>query len=105
MYKFRTWSSSLNDYQFSGGCGSSLEQFIGILDKNSKQIFVGDVVKAKVSNNDYTGEVVFKKDFCAYFIGDHGIYNLDTSNFEVIGSMQKDYNYDELGNLVKFSTI
>ena len=80
-----------------------MEQFIGILDKNLKQIYEGDIVKFKSLDEELVGEVNFKKDFGAYYVGDYGIYNLDISSFEVVGSLRENYIYNEHGELIKKS--
>lgn len=78
------------------------QQFIGILDRNMREIYEGDVVKFSTLNGEELGEVLYSTDSCAYYINDYLIMNLSLASLEVVGNMVEDYMWDESGEkLVK----
>lgn len=94
------------------------QKYIGVDDKNEVQIFEDDVVsfvvlevaekdensfdsKLSIVKEELLGVVNYKNDFCAYYIGDHAISNLDFENLEVVGNIYENYFFDEQGNLTK----
>ena len=50
-------------------------QFIGLLDKNEKKIFVGDVIKIKCNEDIIIGHVFYKQSRCCYMINHPAGYN------------------------------
>jgi len=102
MIKFRTYYEADNEFRYSGG-GGDLQQFIRILDKNLKQVYEKDVVKGVYGPEgiEVIGEVRYNNDHCAFFIGDYGIYNMELDSLEIIGNMDRDYTYNEQGELIK----
>lgn len=100
--KFRIWNNKHKQFQ-EMDLPQSQQQFIGILDKNMREIYERDVVKFFTYNGYEIGEVVYNADLCAYYINDYPIVNLDTTSFEIIGNMVEDYMWDESGErLVKY---
>ncbi len=84
----------------SGGSEYDVQQFIGILDKNMKEVYEGDVVET----DDGLGEVVYFHDHCAYGINTDISFSLfltlSLKNIEVVGNMKESYIYDEKGTLM-----
>ncbi len=99
--KFRIWNSRLKNFQ-DFDLSQSHQQFIGILDKNMREIYERDVVKFFTLNGEELGEVRYSTDSCAYYINDYPIMNLDLASLEIVGNMVEDYMWDESGErLVK----
>ena len=87
----------------SGGDEYSIQRFIGILDRNLKEIYERDVVKFFTLNGEELGEVRYSADSCAYYINDYPIMNLDLASLEIVGNMVEDYMWHESGErLVKY---
>ncbi len=84
----------------SGGSEYDVQQFIGILDKNMKEVYEGDVVMT----DDGLGEVVYFQDHCAYGIKTDISFSLfltlSLKNIEVVGNMIENYIYDTNGILM-----
>ncbi len=99
--KFRIWSRSGKSFQ-EVDLPQTHHQFIGILDKNLREIYERDVVKFFAFNGEEIGEVVYSADSCAYYINDYPLMNLDLASLEIVGNMVEDYMWDESGEtLVK----
>jgi hypothetical protein len=99
--KFRIWNSRLKSFQ-DFDLSQSHQQFIGILDKNMREIYERDVVRFFTLNGEKLGEVLYSADSCAYYINDYPIMNLNIDSLEVVGNMVEDYMWDESGEkLVK----
>ena len=84
----------------SGGSEYDVHQFVGILDKNMKEVYEGDVVMT----DDGLGEVVYFHDHCAYGINTDISFSLfltlNLKNVEVVGNMIENYIYDTSGILM-----
>jgi hypothetical protein len=90
----------------SGGDEYVVQQFIGILDKNMREIYERDVVKFFTLNGEELGEVLYSTDSCAYYINDYPIMNLDLASLEIVGNMVEDYMWDESGEkLIKIENL
>ena len=74
-----------------------VQQSLGILDKNMKEIYEGDVVKGiyNLEGLYIKGEVKYSYDWY------HEISNMEFDSLEIVGNMIEDYMYDESGKLVK----
>jgi len=81
-----------------------VQQFLGILDSNMKEVYEGDVVKGTygLEGIDIIGEVKYSCDLCLYVVDWHyEICNIAIDSLEIVGNMIEDYMYDEKGELVK----
>ena len=116
--KFRFWNPQakgfVTNYKYNGFVDELFEpdeflipqQSIGILDKNMKEIFEGDVVKFKTDTKEDIGVVQYMNNYCSYVVGVAAGYNLFANisfdSLEVVGNMVEDYMWDESGEkLVK----
>ena len=87
----------------SGGDEYDVQQFLGILDANMKEIFEGDVVKGiyGLEGLKIMGEVRYSYDLCAYVVDwNYEISNIQLDTLEIVGNMKEDYIYDESGILM-----
>jgi hypothetical protein len=85
----------------SGGSEYDVQQFIGILDSEMKEIYEGDVVEYQWCwFQRRIGEVRYNYDRCTYFIGDSKIESINFDSFKIVGNMKENYIYNESGELV-----
>ena len=118
--KFRFWNpqtkSFVTNYNYNGAVDELFEpdeflkpqQFIGILDKNMKEIYEGDVVNVDYLDGEKTatGVIQYNNSYCAYVIdssiGVVPIMHISLDSLEIIGNMIEDYMWNEQGtNLIK----
>ena len=117
--KFRFWNPQtklfVRNYNYNGAVDELFEpdeflkpqQFLGILDKNMKEIYEGDVVNVDYLDGEKTtmGVVQYNNSYCAYVIdssiGVVPIMNISLDSLEIIGNIIKDYIYNSDGDLVK----
>jgi len=114
--KFRFWNpqvkSFVTNYKYNGFVDELFEpdeflhpqQFLGILDKNIKEVYEGDVVKGIYGSEglEIIGVVRYSCDWCSYVVDwHHKISNIASGTLEVVGNIVEDYMYDESGELVK----
>jgi len=99
---FDLWNITVSDYKLAY---ENLYQFIGIWDKNIKEIYEDDVVTFKTDTKEDIGIVRYMNDYCSYVVEVQEGYDLfaDISfdSLEVVGTMVEDYMYNEKGELVK----
>ena len=99
---FDLWNITVSDYKLAY---ENLYQFIGIWDKNLKEIYEDDIVTFKTDTKKDIGIVRYMNDYCSYVVEVEEGYDLfaDISfdSLEVVGNMVEDYMYNEKGDLVK----
>ena len=99
---FDLWNITVSDLKLAY---EPLYQFIGILDKNMKEIYEGDVVKFKTGTKEDIGVVQYMNDYCSYAIeveeGFDLFADISFDSLEILGNMLEDYIYDENGELIK----
>ena len=98
---FEPSNITVSDYKLAY---ERLYQFIGIWDKNMKEVYERDVVKAiyGLEGIEIIGEVNYCNNNCAYVVDwNYEISNIEYDSLEVVGNMIEDYMYDEKGELVK----
>jgi len=81
-----------------------VQQFLGILDSRMKEVYEGDVVKGKygLEGIDILGEVRYSYDLCCWVVDwYHKISNIWFDTLEIVGTLGKDYIYNEKGELIK----
>lgn len=122
--KFRFWNPQaklfVTNYKYNGFVDELFQpdeflkpqQFLGIFDKNMKEIFEGDVVNFVVNFDYFDGDksaigvVRYNNSSCAYEvdsdIGTISIMYISLDSLEIIGNMVEDYMWNEQGtNLIK----
>jgi hypothetical protein len=114
--KFRVWDNEQKKFEYfelgnitilnrlRSRRSCSFQQSLGILDKNMKEVYEGDVVKGTygLEGIDIIGEVIYSYDLCLYVVDWHyEICNIAIDSLEIVGNMIEDYMYDESGKLVK----
>jgi hypothetical protein len=115
--KFRFWNPQskefITNYYYNGNLVDGFfepkpyiipQQFLGIYDKNMKEVYEGDVVKGiyGLEGLEIFGEVKYSCDLCAYVVDWHyEISNIEFDSLEIVGNIMKDYFYNENGELQK----
>ena len=69
-----------------------------------KEVYEGDVVKGIYGSEslEIIGEVKYSYDLCCYVVDwYHKISNIAFDSLEIVGTIRKDYIYNEQGELVK----
>ena len=118
--KFRFWNPQtklfVTNYNYNGPVDELFEpdeflkpqQFLGIFDKNMKEIFEEDVVSFDYFDGDKSaiGVVRYNNSSCAYEvdsnIGTIAIMYISLDSLEIIGNLVEDYMWNEQGtNLIK----
>jgi hypothetical protein len=117
--KYRFWCNAakgfITNYNYNGAVDELFDdplltpqQFIGILDSEMKEVYEGDVVKGRygLEGIDIIGEVIYSYDLCCWVVDWHyEISNIAFDSLEIVGTIRKDYMYDESGELVKRETL
>lgn len=117
--KFRFWNPQVKgfvtNYNYNGPVDELFEpdeflkpqQFLGILDKNMKELYEGDVVNFDYFDGDKSaiGVVRYNNSSCAYEvdsnIGTIAIMYISLASLEIIGNMVENFMWDESGELLK----
>jgi len=117
--KFRFWNPQtkifVTNYNYNGPVDELFkpdeflkpQQFLGIFDKNMKEVFEGDVVSFDYFDGDKSaiGVVRYNNSSCAYEvdsnIGVIAMMYISLDSLEIIGNIIKDYIYNLDGDLVK----
>jgi uncharacterized phage protein (TIGR01671 family) len=113
--KFRFWNPQtrlfVTNYKYNGFVDELFEpdeflkhqQYLGIFDKNMKEVYEGDVINFDYFDGEKTasGVVQYNNSYCAYVIdsdiGTIAIMNISLDSLEVIGNMVEDYTWNEEG--------
>ena len=115
--KFRVWRNDANQFEYFELHNITVperllvqhkypvQQFIGILDKNMKEIYEEDVVKFQNGSNEKIGVVRYFNSYCSYVVEVDDGYDLLSDilfdSLEIVGNMMEGYYYDDNGNLAK----
>jgi hypothetical protein len=113
--KYRFWCNAakgfITNYNYNGAVDELFDdplltpqQFIGILDSKMKEVYEGDVVKGTygLEGIEIIGEVIYSYDLCCWIVDWHyEISNIAFDTLEIVGTIGKDYIYNEQGELVK----
>lgn len=115
--KYRFWNphskNFITNYYYNGGLVDGFfepkpylvpQQFLGIYDKNMKEVYEGDVVRFVYSSDEAKlGVVEYMDSYCAYVINyDNGyvpIMNIAIDSLEIFGNIMKDYIWNEKGEI------
>jgi hypothetical protein len=63
-------------------------QFTGILDKNNREIYEGDIIKYSYESISLTEKIIFSKRWCSFMIGGEYAMEKSASNLiEIIGNI------------------
>ena len=113
--KFRFWNPQargfVTNYKYNGLVDELFDQddflypqqYLGIFDKNMKEVYEGDVVKFDYFDGEKTatGGVRYNNSSCAYEvdsnIGIIAIMYISLDTLEVIGNMVEDYTWNQEG--------
>jgi hypothetical protein len=116
--KFKYWSpqakSFVVNYKYNGLVDELFEpdpflipkQYLGIYDKNMKEVYEGDVVNFVYSSNESKlGVIEYMNSHCSYVINyDNGyvpIMHIAIDSLEIVGNIMKDYIWNSEGEIVK----
>jgi hypothetical protein len=88
----------------SGGDEYDVQQFLGILDANMKEIYEDDVVKFKTDFKEDIGVIRYMDRYCSYAVevedGFDLFQNIQLDSLEILGNMKENYAYDDSGSLI-----
>ena len=94
--KFTYWTmNDLCTWDSKDEKPSALEewmQYTGLLDKNGKEIFEGDILHVWEHNCDDKGVVRYSEDRCAFIVGKYGCTVGEFENIEIIGNIYENKN-------------
>ena len=103
---FELSNITVSDYKLAY---ERIYQFIGIWDKNLKEIYEDDVVRFKKGTKEDIGIVRYFNSYCSYVVEVDDGYDLLCDilfdSLEVVGTMVEDYMYNVKGELVKRETL
>lgn len=101
--KFRVWDFHAKKYQ-QLDMGNSCQQFIGILDKNLKEIFERDVVKFNSSKGQTVGVINYLEQDAAFVIdtstNTFPITEVSLDSLEIVGNLNENFLYNDSGELI-----
>ena len=102
------YSDLYDEYYDASERGSKLtiQQFTGLLDKNGKEIYEGDILirYSEITEANYKSKVVFSTTSAAFVLDTSGRHLIDDKYGDYLW-LHKDHSYEVIGNIFENSEL